>query len=55
MKKAEKITIGKYTISKVKFSDGTYRIMIFAKGGEGGEFCMEDLEKVIDKFYDENF
>jgi hypothetical protein len=50
-----KITIGKYTLSKVKFPNGSYRLMIFTKDHEGGEFCMEDFEELLDGFYEENF
>lgn len=31
------------------------RIWIAVESGEGGDFSEEELEKIIDKFYQENF
>ena len=46
-----RIVIGKYVISESQ--DGVW--IYLEDDGEGGEFSAEELEKVIDTFYKENF
>ena len=52
----ELITIGKYNITKI---DDKLWIVInntqAERCGEGGEFKEAELEKAIDRFYDEKF
>jgi hypothetical protein len=48
LKPAKFIIIGKYVICE----DGWITII---NDGEGGKFDLKEIEKVIDKFYKENF
>lgn len=48
------LKLGKYSIWQDKHNHAGM-VWIEQKGGEGGEFSIEALEKAIDKFYEENF
>lgn len=49
----EYITIGKYYIEYDE--EGNLWIELSDDSGEGGQFNVDELEKVIDTFYKENF
>jgi hypothetical protein len=49
------LQIGKYRIIDKGLSENDSLIYIGLDDGEGGEFEKADLEKVIDKFYKNNF
>ena len=54
------LNIGKFCLSEYESHDGKKYIWIgYGKDdpflGEGGAFHITELEKVIEKFYDENF
>ena len=49
-----RIVIGDYEISSM-ISAKEGRVWIEHKSGEGGEFSLEAFEKVIEKFYNDNF
>lgn len=46
------IWLDKYTICKL---DDDQIIIEIIKGGEGGVFSLQEFEKVVDKFYNDNF
>ena len=48
--------IGKYIISHFSdYPDGTPSVWIEGENGEGGQFPLAQLEKVIEDYYRENF
>lgn len=46
--------IGDFEITEA-YGDKEKHVAIYRSSGEGGDFLAEDLEKVIAKFYEENF
>ncbi len=51
--KREGVLIGKYFISSKQKKEQIYIGLV--RNREGGQFKIKELEKVIDKFYKENF
>ncbi len=48
--------IGEFTIKPSHdYPDGSKSVWIEQMDGEGGQFPVKDLEKVIKEFYDKNF
>ncbi len=52
MTSAKGVYLNKYVIDKL--DDDQISISIIGDG-EGGTFSLEEFEKVVDKFYEENF
>ena len=50
-----KLIIGKYEISLMSDKDNELNVWIQSEEGEGGEFIISELEKVIKEFFDKNF
>ena len=46
--------IGDFEITEA-YGDKETKVAIYRSSGEGGDFSKEELEKVIAKFYEENF
>lgn len=54
--KVEGITVGEFTIRPSRdYPDGSKSVWIEEASGEGGQFAVGSFEKVIRRFYDENF
>lgn len=50
-----KLIIGKYEISLMSDKDNELNVWIQSEEGEGSEFIISELEKVIKEFFDKNF
>ena len=48
------VKIGQFYLSPSQINSKD-SVVIFCEDGEGGEFKISELEKVIKKFYEENF
>lgn len=56
LKSEQEITIGKYRLYYYNFTGTQIKgIHISMEDGEGGVFDSKELEKVIEKFYNDNF
>ena len=54
MKGINGITVGKYTIESFMNHKGEWALWI-GNGGEGMETSIKELERIIEKFYNERF
>lgn len=50
-----KVKIGKYSICLMSNSEDNKSVWIVHDDGEGGEFRIDLLENVIEKFYNDHF